>query len=74
MYVTSLAKTRHVCTTTEFNFITPAYRYTKWQPIPSVSITLCINWFAFLEVILSKLQITTGTMAPMEGANWVMGT
>ena len=34
VYVTSSAKTCHVCTVTE---ITPAYRYTLWLSNPSVS-------------------------------------
>ena len=55
-YVTSSAKIHHVCTTTEFNFIIPAYRYNQWLPIPSVSIMLHINWSASLEVILPTLQ------------------
>ena len=56
MYVTSSAKTHNVYTTTEFNFITPAYRYNQWLLIPSVSIMLHINWSASLKVILPTLQ------------------
>ena len=55
-YVTSLAKTHHICNTTEFNFFIPAYRYNHWLPIPSVSIMLHINWSASLKVILPTLQ------------------
>ena len=54
--VISSAKTRHVYTTTKFNFMTPAYRYNQWLLIPSVSIMLHINWSASLEVILPTLQ------------------
>ena len=66
-----LSKTCHVYITNEFNFITPAYRYTQWPPIPCVSITLYINWSAFLEVILPTLQSHNwnNAMAPIEGAN-----
>ena len=42
-----------------FNFITPAYKYTQWLPIPSVSSVpspvypvLNVNWSAFLKGIL----------------------
>ena len=44
----------HVCITTEFNFIIPAYRYTQWLPIPDIM--LYVNWAAFLEGILLTLQ------------------
>ena len=41
LYVTSTAKTHHVHTTTEFNFITSANRYTQWLSIPSVFNVKC---------------------------------
>ena len=38
---TVLAKTRHVCTKTEFNFIAAVYRHTQYLSIPSVSSAKC---------------------------------
>ena len=40
-YVTVLAKTRHVRTKTEFNFIAAVYRHTQYLSIPSVSSVKC---------------------------------
>ena len=54
--MTSSAKTYyHIHTTPKFKFITPAYRYTQWLSIPSVS-NVNVNWSAFLEGIVSTLQ------------------
>ena len=39
--VTVLAKTRHVRTKTEFNFIAAVYRHTQYLSIPSVSSVKC---------------------------------
>ena len=33
---------------------------------------LHINWFAFLECIFQSSKITTGTLASIDGANWVV--
>ena len=41
LYVTVLAKTRHVRTKTEFNFIAAVYRHTQYLSIPSVSSVKC---------------------------------
>ena len=61
------AKTRHACNTPEFNFITPAYRYTDYtSPVDPM---LNVNWSAFLECILPTPKVMTETMAPKEGAN-----
>ena len=40
--MTISAKTRHVHTTTEFNFIIPAYRCAQYLSIPSVSNVKCL--------------------------------
>ena len=40
-YVTVLAKTRHVRTKTEFNFIAAVYRHTQYLSIPTVSSVKC---------------------------------
>ena len=40
-YVTVLAKTHHVRTKTEFNFIAAVYRHTQYLSIPSVSSAKC---------------------------------
>ena len=53
IYLTVLAKTRHVRTKTEFNFITAVYRHTQYLSIPSVS---SVNWSAFLKGILQTFQ------------------
>ena len=55
LYVTVLAKTRHVRTKTEFNFIAAVYRHTQYLSIPSVSVSNA-NWSAFLKGILPTLQ------------------
>ena len=47
MYVISSAKPHHVCTKIEFNVIIPAYRYTQWLSIPSVSNVKLLFWRAF---------------------------
>ena len=41
LLVTVLAKTRHVRTKTEFNFIAAVYRHTQYLSIPSVSSAKC---------------------------------
>ena len=41
LYVTVLAKTRHVRTETEFNFIAVVYRHTQYLSISSVSSIKC---------------------------------
>ena len=72
-YVTSLAKTHHVYTTvtTEFNFITPAYKYNQWLLIPSISIKCYISTGLLLwRLFCQPFKVMTGTMVPMEGANW----
>ena len=52
-----LIKTCHVHTTTEFIFITPAYRFTQWLFISSVS-NVNIKWSAFLEgILLTPLRL-----------------
>ena len=61
--LTSSAKACHVRTTTEFNFITPAYRYTQWLSIPSVSNVKCQLVFFF-----------GGHFADQQGHNWNSGT
>ena len=71
-YVTSSAKTRHVCITTEVNFITPAYRYTQWLSIPSASKVNVTSLHFWREFCL--LPIMTGTLTSIEGTNWVVGT
>ena len=40
-YVTVLAKTCHVSTKTEFNFIAAVYRQTQYLSIPTVSSVKC---------------------------------
>ena len=35
---------------------------------------LNVNWSTFLKGILPTLQVTAGTMAPMEGTNWTVET
>ena len=41
IYVTVLAKTHHVRTKTEFNFIAAVYRHTQYLSIPTVSSVKC---------------------------------
>ena len=50
--MTVLAKTRIVCTKTEFNFIATVYRYTQYLSIPSVS---NVKWSTFPKGILPTL-------------------
>ena len=54
-YVTILAKTRHVRTKTEFNFIAAVYRHTQYLSIPLYQVSNA-NWSAFLKGILLTLQ------------------
>ena len=39
--VISSAKAHHFHTTTEFDFISPAYRYAQWLSVPSVTNITC---------------------------------
>ena len=41
LFVTVSAKTRHVRTKTEFNFIAAVYRHTQYLSIPTVSSVKC---------------------------------
>ena len=41
-------------------------------PFPVYQV-LNVSWSAFLESILLTSKITSGTIATMEGANWVVG-
>ena len=54
-FVTVLAKTNHVHTKTEFNFIAAVYRHTQYLSIPVYQV-LNVNWSAFLKGILPTLQ------------------
>ena len=55
LYGTVLAKTCHVHTKTEFNFIAILYRHTQYLSIPSVS-SINVNWLTFLKGILPTTQ------------------
>ena len=56
LFVTVLAKTCHVRTKTEFNFIAAVYRHTQYlYPSPLYQVSNA-NWSAFLKGILPTLQ------------------
>ena len=68
-----LSKTILVRTKTEFNLFPQFTNTLNVYPSPMNQV-LNVKWSTFLKGILQPSKVMAGTMAPMEGTNWAVGT